>query len=184
MHLTGILVTCNEEHLVRACLDSMVPLVNQLIVCHDGPCSDRSIDIARSCTDKVFENPKFGCPEPNKIIAQRKARHEWILNLDCDETLSEQMHGRILALKERESPPDTNRYLGIWKSVYGPANVPEEASSGGLDVTQTDLCCSKSPIRCGWGFPTNRPHSAREKWKDCPVKYYISLPTTNSGGST
>jgi glycosyltransferase involved in cell wall biosynthesis len=81
------MVICNEEALLGRALNSCVDLVQEIIIVHDGPCKDRSLEIARRYSAKVFVRDKIGAPEPHRPFTFSKASCNWILQLDADEYL-------------------------------------------------------------------------------------------------
>lgn len=96
--ITTILVVNNEENLIKRCLESVKPVSSEIIVIHDGQCCDNSLNIASEFTEKVFERKKYGCLEPHLVDALYMAHHDWILRLDTDEYLSEDLIKHILEL--------------------------------------------------------------------------------------
>lgn len=120
--ISGVLVVHNEEKLVGPCLASMAPLCDELLVAHDGPCRDRSVEIAREHTQQIFVHEPRGAPEINLIKLLRRARHDWVLRLDCDETLSPELQRRLAAFK-REPDPEVTQVRAIWRAIY--ANLDE-----------------------------------------------------------
>jgi glycosyltransferase involved in cell wall biosynthesis len=48
--ITAVVAVHNEEAFVRPCLASLAALADEILVAHDGPCRDRSVEIAREFT--------------------------------------------------------------------------------------------------------------------------------------
>src|SRR3954469_11955106 len=96
----------NEEDLVEHALRSMRPVVDELIVCHDGPCRDRSVERAKPFADQLHVAEFRGAPEANCIKMLRLASHDWILRIDCDETLSGRMIAELQRIKAEGAPAD------------------------------------------------------------------------------
>src|SRR5574337_1257808 len=114
--LTATIITHNEEKTIRACLESLT-WVNEIVVVDSGS-SDRTVEICRGYTDKVFRNPWVGFIE-QKNFAISLATYDWILNIDADERVPEELRHTI----ERElSAPRydgyriarRNYFLGRW----------------------------------------------------------------------
>ena len=82
MKITAILVAHNEDDQIERALLSLRKVADELLVGHDGPCSDRSIELAKGIADEVFEFEFRGAPEANCIKLLRKATHDWVLKID------------------------------------------------------------------------------------------------------
>lgn len=83
--ISACLVTYNEEKVIGQCLSSLKGLVSEIIVVHDGQCSDRTIEIAKEYTDKVFVRAHVGVADEHRPFAMNQATGEWILRIDPDE---------------------------------------------------------------------------------------------------
>ena len=103
--LTATIITCNEGQTIQACLKSLT-WVKEIIIVDSGS-SDRTIEICRDYTDKIFHHPWVGFVE-QKNFAVSLATHDWILNLDADERVPEELR---LAIERELSAP---RYNGYW----------------------------------------------------------------------
>lgn len=93
MTLTVIIITKNEERNIRRCLES-VQFADEIIVLDSGS-TDKTVPIAKEYTENVFSTdwPGYGV---QKQRALSKARGDWVLNLDADESVSEQLQQEIL----------------------------------------------------------------------------------------
>jgi len=91
--LSVILITKNEEKKIKQCLDS-VRFADEVIVLDSGS-QDRTVEICRQYTPHVFVTdwPGFG---PQKQRALDKATGDWVLSVDADEVVSDQLRGEIL----------------------------------------------------------------------------------------
>lgn len=105
--LTATVITYNEEAGIRDCLDSL-SWVKEIVVVDSGS-RDRTLEICRRYTDKVFTHPWVGYVE-QKNFAITLASHDWILSIDADERVPEELRQAI----ERDlSAP---RHDGYWIS--------------------------------------------------------------------
>ncbi|MBN1878987.1 glycosyltransferase family 2 protein [bacterium] len=91
--ITGVVITYNEEHSIRDCLKSL-SFVDEIVII-DSNSSDRTRDIAREFTDKVFSVDWKGYA-PAKNYGIRKATNDWILSLDADERITDDLRNAIL----------------------------------------------------------------------------------------
>ena len=93
--LSVVVVTHNEEEHLRACLES-VAWADDLVVV-DAESTDKTAQIAREFTDRVFVRPWPGfAAQKNFGLAQ--AAGDWILSLDADEEVAPELRGAIQRL--------------------------------------------------------------------------------------
>lgn len=115
--LSVTIITLNEEERLSACLES-VTWAHEIIVVDAGS-EDKTVEVARSYTDKVIFHPWSGYAE-QKNYALSLATRPWVLTLDADEALSPGLHREILEVLERDGPADgyriprQNFFLGKW----------------------------------------------------------------------
>jgi len=116
------LITLNEEANLPRTLESVMPLVRdgkgEIIVVDSGS-TDRTLEIARSHGAKIFIEEWKGFAA-QKNSAMGKASGDWILQLDADEALGEELAEEInRELDESGSLvgfwiPRKNFFLGRW----------------------------------------------------------------------
>lgn len=130
MILSVVIITYNEEANIGRTLASVQPLAadgtGEIIVVDSGS-TDRTVEIAKTYGAKVFvEEWKGYAAQKNSAID--KASGDWILSLDADESLSEELPREIkIALGQQQNlPPDRlkfpdgffiprrNFFLGRW----------------------------------------------------------------------
>ena len=97
MNLSVVIITYNEEANIGRTLQSVQPLVadgkGEIIVVDSGS-TDRTVEVAKSFGAKVFiENWKGYAAQKNSAI--QKASGNWILSLDADEEVSEELRKEI-----------------------------------------------------------------------------------------
>jgi len=83
--ISVVIITFNEEHNIKQCLDS-VSLFDEIIIVDSGS-TDQTIDIAEKHGAKVIRHDWLGFG-PQKQYAVNQASHDWVLSLDADEYLS------------------------------------------------------------------------------------------------
>jgi glycosyltransferase involved in cell wall biosynthesis len=118
MKITATVITHNEEHNIAAALESL-SWVDEIIVV-DAESTDRTVEVAREFTDRVFVRPWPGY-SAQKNFAAEHASNDWIFSLDADERVSPELTARILELKGSADPepagfemPRRTFYLGRW----------------------------------------------------------------------
>ncbi len=109
--ISAYVVARNEERLIERCLSSFADLVDEIIVVHDGECSDRTLAIAEGYGCRIFVQPFRGRAAASKVFACSQARCEWILGVDADEFLSADLRAH---LHELVSDPEVNGYGLLW----------------------------------------------------------------------
>ena len=115
--LSVTVITLNEEVDIGACLDS-VSWADEIVVVDSGS-SDRTVEIAKKYTDKVFRHEWPGyAAQKNWAVAQ--ASNDWILSLDADERVPPPLQAEIKEVMTREAPSPgyyiarKNFFLGRW----------------------------------------------------------------------
>lgn len=86
--LSVIIITFNEEDNIRECLES-VKWADEIIVV-DSYSTDSTVNIAREYTEKVFVEKWIGYSE-NKNLALKKTMHDWVLWIDADERVTDEL---------------------------------------------------------------------------------------------
>ena len=98
------MIVRNEEELLSKCLDS-IKGIDEIVICDTGS-DDKTIEIAKRYTDKVYTEFKWNdsfCDARN--FALSKSTADWVLVLDADETLEpgglEKLREEISKTKKR-----------------------------------------------------------------------------------
>ncbi|PIR12916.1 hypothetical protein COV49_03880 [Candidatus Falkowbacteria bacterium CG11_big_fil_rev_8_21_14_0_20_39_10] len=89
------LIVYNEEEHIKRCLESVEGVVDEIIVVHDGECRDRTLEICKNFTDKVYIRPHKGAMEFHVPFIIDKALGNWILRIDADEFLSKELRNNL-----------------------------------------------------------------------------------------
>src|SRR2546426_10061542 len=88
VNVSVVVITKNEEHNLHECLESVV-WADEIVVV-DACSTDRTVELARRCTDKVFVRPWPGYG-PQKNFGIEQATADWILIVDADERVSPEL---------------------------------------------------------------------------------------------
>ena len=113
--ISAVVLTKNEEKNIERCLKSAAAISDEIIVV-DSLSNDRTVEIAKAYTDKIFLNPWPGFSE-QRIFALTKTSHDWILWLDADEEAPPDLADEIRTLdfdKDGYYIPRLVHYLGRW----------------------------------------------------------------------
>jgi len=119
-----VIITLNEEDRVEEALKSCRDIADEIVVV-DSFSTDKTCEIAARYGAVIYKNV-FSDYGSQKNLSLEKASHEWVLNLDADERVSDRLKNEILAFKQKpdsEAGEDNtdgfriNRktaYLGRW----------------------------------------------------------------------
>lgn len=116
--ISACVIAMNEEDNIQQCLASLTFCDEIILV--DSHSTDRTREIAESMGARVFERdwPGFG---EQKEFAVEQAEHEWVLCMDADEWLSEELQREIQRLaqsglesRDGFSMPRLSNYFGTW----------------------------------------------------------------------
>lgn len=116
--LSVSVITLNEERNIARCLESVRGLANQIVVVDSGS-TDATREIAAGFGAEVIHNDWRGHVGQANVALSR-CTQPWVLCLDADEALDEQLRDEIVALLQsgpRHEGYAVNRlmwYLGDW----------------------------------------------------------------------
>lgn len=95
--LSGVIITFNEERNIKQCLQSLVGVVDEIIVV-DSFSTDQTKAICNPFNVTFIEQTFLGYIE-QKNFALAQASHNIVVSLDGDESLSEELQQSIKSLK-------------------------------------------------------------------------------------
>lgn len=118
--LSLCVITRDAAAQLAECLAS-VPFAGEIVVVDSGS-EDHTVEIATRFGARVLSQTWLGFG-PQKNFAVKQARHDWVLCLDADESLSPQLASSVRAAFANGAPPAAiagytmarrNRFLGRW----------------------------------------------------------------------
>ncbi|MBC7754434.1 MAG: glycosyltransferase family 2 protein [Moraxellaceae bacterium] len=115
--ISVVIIAKNEERNIKRCIESA--LFAEEIIVYDSGSTDQTVNVARNLGAKVFAGPWMGFG-PTKRHATDLAAHDWILSMDADEEVSEELKIEILNRRESLIPdvgyrlPRLSQFLGRW----------------------------------------------------------------------
>ncbi len=95
--LSGIIITYNEESKIAKCIESLINVVDEIIVI-DSLSTDNTKSICEHYNVKFIEQKFLGYIE-QKNFALKSATYNHVVSLDADESLSEDLQKIIIDLK-------------------------------------------------------------------------------------
>lgn len=120
--ISVIIITKDEEKNISDCLKS-VEWADEIIVI-DAESNDKTVELAKIFTDKVFTK-KWEGYVPQKKYALSLASNEWVLSVDADERITSELKTEILKLS--------------------PGNF------AGYKIRRKNFLLGKEITSCGWG---------------------------------
>lgn len=97
MTLTVSIITLNEEKNLARTLNSVKKFTDEIVIVDSGS-TDKTEEIAKSFNAKFYFQKWLGYgPQRNKSIDL--ATSEWVLNIDADEEISEELAKKIMDIK-------------------------------------------------------------------------------------
>lgn len=97
--ISGVIITFNEEQNIARCIASLQKVADEIIVL-DSLSTDKTVCIARSM-GAIVHQEKFRGYIDQKNMAMKLASNDYILSLDADEELDEQLISSILEEKKK-----------------------------------------------------------------------------------
>lgn len=140
--ISAVINTRNEEHNIRYCLET-VKWCDEIVIV-DMESEDRTVDIAREYTNKIYIHSKVLAFDIAKKFAVEKATYEWILLIDADEMVPWTLATALKALAAKNEVdivevPFKHYIMGDWvkHSGWGYTPLPRFFRQGKIQFTET-----------------------------------------------
>lgn len=117
MRLSVTVIALDQEANIGPCLES-VSFADEIVVVDSGS-QDRTVEVARGYTHRIFETSWQGFGR-TKNFALDQAQMEWVFSLDTDERVPPALKDEILAVVKADGPltgyrvPRKNYFCGRW----------------------------------------------------------------------
>ena len=98
MKISACVITLDEQDRIVEAIESARGVCQEIVVV-DGGSTDRTVELARGAGATVYERP-FDDFTPQKNYANSQAQHPWILSLDADERISQELADEIRRVAE------------------------------------------------------------------------------------
>jgi glycosyltransferase involved in cell wall biosynthesis len=122
MRLSVTIIALNEEANIVPCLES-ARFADEIVVVDSGS-TDRTLELARNFTDRIFSTGWLGFGK-TKNFALEQARGDWVFSLDTDERVPPGLQAEILQVVKDDGPlgaykiPRKNYVGGRWIKNLG-----------------------------------------------------------------
>jgi len=113
--ISAVIITYNEEKYISRCLESLQEVADEIVVVDSGS-TDNTRQICEQHGCRVIQHAFEGYVE-QKNWAMQQARYDWVLSLDGDEMLSEELKRSVLTVKE--NPAKDGYYMNRLNNYYG-----------------------------------------------------------------
>lgn len=100
--LSVVLATFNEAQNIERCLRSINDIADEIIVV-DGESTDDTVKIARKLGARLISTTNKAMFHTNKQMAMDEATGEWVLQLDADEVVDDELRKEIALIKIKGS---------------------------------------------------------------------------------
>lgn len=116
--ISAVIITKNEQQNIERCIKSLHNVADEVLVIDNGS-TDNTINIAKSLNARVIETTWQGYAA-TKNFGNQNAENEFILSIDADEALDDELKNQIINVKKDLRIDDAysfNRltnYCGKW----------------------------------------------------------------------
>lgn len=117
MKLSVVIITLNEERNIGRCIQSVKNIADEILLV-DSHSTDDTVAIAEKEGAKVIAN-NFVSYTQQRNFATERAQYDWILMMDADEAVSDELEKSILSIKHNNNHNfyqfnRLNNYCGQW----------------------------------------------------------------------
>ena len=117
--ISAVIITQDEERNIQRCIDSLRDVADEIVVVDSGS-KDRTEALCRAAGAR-FEHHDWAGFSDQKNYANSLAQYPWILSIDADEALSDELRATLLSMKQSGFDVDKvysvarlNNYCGRW----------------------------------------------------------------------
>jgi glycosyltransferase involved in cell wall biosynthesis len=128
-----IILTYNEEANIRACLESIQSLTEEVFLV-DSFSTDKTLEIAREYTEHIFQNPWSNYARQRQwALEHLPFKHDWIFFLDADERFTKPVINEITQVVNNEmQQPHYGGYYVPRKFLFLGRQIRYGGCQGGL----------------------------------------------------
>jgi glycosyltransferase involved in cell wall biosynthesis len=95
--LSAVIITKNEAHRIGQCIKSLQNITDDIVIVDSGS-TDTTKAISRKLGAKIYETEWRGYG-PTKNMGHSKAQNDWIISVDADELMTDELAKEIMHLE-------------------------------------------------------------------------------------
>lgn len=116
LSISVIILTYNEEKNIEECLKSVYDWAEEIFIV-DSYSTDRTLEIARGYTDKIYQHPfKNFAQQRNWSQDNLPLKNDWLFHLDADERVSTELASELKEIFS--SPIDIDGFMATRKTIF------------------------------------------------------------------
>ncbi len=122
--ISAVITTLNEQKYIEQCIKSLEAVVDEIVII-DSYSQDDTKSICENLDVTFYEREWMGYAE-TKNWGNKQASHAWILSMDADEVLSEELSKSLMEVKHNGLKENSvckfnrlNNYCGKWIKYAG-----------------------------------------------------------------
>jgi len=119
--ISACILTKNEEKNIGRCLQNIAPYVDEIVIV-DGFSEDKTVEIARKYTDKIYQKEFSGSFAVERNYSIEKSTGDWIFLMDADEVCEKSL---LAKLRELTNQNKYDAYSFLRKDVTPEGKVVE-----------------------------------------------------------
>jgi glycosyltransferase involved in cell wall biosynthesis len=141
--ISACIIVKNEEKAVRDCLESIENVVDEIIIV-DEHSSDRTVEICREYTLKIYLSVAIESFAEKKNFSLSKSSGDWILVINTDEKLSEGLQQLIQKVKSGLNLSKYDAYAFLRRNYITPDGIKQIWLKHGLFYPDYQIRLSKN----------------------------------------
>lgn len=110
VNLSAIILTYNEEEIIKDCLES-VKWADEIVIVDNGS-TDKTLDIVKKFGVKNIVKSSGGNFSNHRNFGAKAAKGKWLLYVDADERVTPELRGEILKIIKQDN--DSNSRLAAF----------------------------------------------------------------------
>jgi exosortase/archaeosortase family protein len=115
---SAIILTFNEEKNIKACLESLLPLNIEIFIVDSGS-TDNTLEICRKYTSNLYNHPFTNYSiQRNWALNNLPIMSNWVLNLDADHRVTNELATELLSTFSQPINPYTNGFLVSRRTIF------------------------------------------------------------------
>jgi len=116
--ISVIILTYNEEKNIEDCLKSVYGWVEEIFIV-DSYSTDKTLEIARKYTDKIYQHPfENYSKQRNWALENLPVKTEWILNLDSDHRVTYELSNELKDIFSKQISNKINGFMISRKTIF------------------------------------------------------------------